>query len=86
MVLLSIFRQKHAFYTSGDAVHQRNLVTRGNAYVKNEFTHRPTNAQRIPPNLNMSETLYGFKPRRDGWVPKPLLERASKIPYIGLKR
>ena len=57
-----------------------------NAYVKNEFTHRPTNAQRIPPNLNMSETLYGFKPRRDGWVPKPLLERASKIPYIGLKR
>ena len=29
--------RKHAFYTSGDAVHQRNLVTRGNAYVKNDI-------------------------------------------------
>lgn len=56
-----------------------------NAYVKNEFTLRPKEAYNIPNNLNTQETLYGFKPRRDGWVPKPLLQRASQIPFVGLK-
>jgi hypothetical protein len=46
---------------------------------------RPVNPQKIPNNLNIQETLYGFKPRRDGWVPKPLLKRAAEIPFVGLK-
>lgn len=54
-------------------------------YIKNEFSMRPTNPGKIPNNLNTQETLYGFKPRRDGWVPKPLLKRAADIPFVGLK-
>lgn len=54
-------------------------------YIKNEFSMRPTKPHKIPNNLNIQETLYGFKPRRDGWVPKPLLKRASQIPFVGLK-
>ena len=57
-----------------------------NKYVKNEFALRPTEHQTIPKNVNMSSTLYGFRPRRDGWVPKPLLERSATIPFVGLKR
>ena len=56
-----------------------------NAYVKNEFNMRPTDHMNLPKNLNVQETLYGFKPRRDGWVPKPLLRRAAQIPFVGLK-
>jgi hypothetical protein len=33
----------------------------------------------------MEETLYGFKPVRDKWVPKPILEKSAMIPFIGLK-
>ena len=57
-----------------------------NAYGRNEFALRPKNAQPIPKNLNVQNTLYGFRPRRDGWVPKPLLERSAAIPFIGLKK
>jgi len=56
-----------------------------NEYIKNEFNMRPTEPMEIPSNLNVQETLYGFKPRRDGWVPKPLLKRAAEIPFVGLK-
>ena len=56
-----------------------------NEYVKNEFTMRPKEPMNIPNNLNVQETLYGFRPRRDGWVPKPLLQRAAQIPFVGLK-
>ena len=56
-----------------------------NEYVKNEFDMRPSKPMNIPNNLNVQETLYGFKPRRDGWVPKPLLQRAAQIPFVGLK-
>jgi hypothetical protein len=57
-----------------------------NKYVKNEFALRPIEHQNIPKNVNISSTLYGFRPRRDGWVPKPLLERSATIPFVGLKR
>ena len=57
-----------------------------NAYVKNEFALRPMNQKPFPKNLNTQATLYGFKPRRDGWVPKPLLQRSAAIPFIGLKK
>jgi hypothetical protein len=54
-------------------------------YIRNEFNMRPRNPLPLPNNINTQETLYGFKPRRDGWVPKPLLRRASEIPFVGLK-
>jgi|SRR5210317_89663 hypothetical protein len=57
-----------------------------NAYVRDEFALRPKNVQPIPKNLNVQNTLYGFRARRDGWVPKPLLERSAAIPFIGLKK
>tara|TARA_B110000902_G_scaffold264554_1_gene346371 strand:+ start:1395 stop:2795 length:1401 start_codon:yes stop_codon:yes gene_type:complete len=57
-----------------------------NAYTRNEFALRPVAQQVIPKDLNVQATLYGFKPRRDGWVPKPLLQRAAAIPFIGLKK
>ena len=60
--------------------------TSNNAYVKNEFPLRPIEAKPLPPGLNTQATLYGFKPRRDGWIPKPLLRKAADIPYIGLKK
>ena len=57
-----------------------------NAYTGNEFAMRPIEQQKIPRDLNVQATLYGFKPRRDGWVPKPLLQRSAAIPFIGLKK
>ena len=55
------------------------------AYIKNEFPLRPVKPEPLPNTLNVQETLYGFRPRRDGWVPKPLLKRAAEIPFVGLK-
>lgn len=57
-----------------------------NAYVKNEFQLRPENALPLPKNMNISKTLYGYKPRRNQWVPKTLLNKAAAIPFIGLKK
>jgi hypothetical protein len=54
-------------------------------YIKNEFSLRPVKAKPLPDTLNVQETLYGFRPRRDGWIPKPLLKRAAAIPFVGLK-
>jgi hypothetical protein len=57
-----------------------------NAYVKNEFSLRPENVKPLPKNINMSETLYGYKPRRNQWVPKQILNKAAAIPFVGLKK
>jgi len=56
------------------------------AYVKNEYPLRPENAKPLPKNLNVTKTLYGYKPRRNAWVPKTLLNKASAIPFVGLKK
>ncbi len=56
-----------------------------NEYVKNEFTMRPTQPMNLPKDLDLKGTLYGFKSSRNGWVPKPLIERAAQIPFVGLK-
>lgn len=60
--------------------------TTNNTYIKNEFPLRPTEAKPLPAGLQTHATLYGFQPRRDGWVPKPLLRKAADIPFIGLKK
>ena len=57
------------------------------SYIKNEYNFRPnsTSSLDLPKNIKMEETLYGFKPIRDKWVPKPILEKSAMIPFIGLK-
>ena len=58
-------------------------------YVRNEMNFRPNKPRPLPSKINnvrMEETLYGFKPIRDQWVPKPILERSAMIPFIGLKK
>ena len=58
-------------------------------YIRNELNFRPVKAKPLPStirNVNMEETLYGFKPIRDHWVPKPILEKSAMIPFIGLKK
>jgi hypothetical protein len=57
-----------------------------NAYVKNEYPLRPENAKPLPKNMNTTKTLYGYKPRRNDWVPKTLLNKAATIPFVGLKK
>lgn len=55
------------------------------SYIKNEYNFRPTYPVELPKKIKMEETLYGFKPVRDKWVPKPILEKSAMIPFIGLK-
>lgn len=58
-------------------------------YVRNEMNFRPNKPKPLPTKINnirMEETLYGFKPTRDQWVPKPILEGSAMIPFIGLKK
>lgn len=58
---------------------------RSHSYIKNEYNYRPTHPVELPNKIKMEETLYGFKPVRDKWVPKPILEKSAMIPFIGLK-
>jgi hypothetical protein len=59
---------------------------KNNAYVKNEFPLRPTQAKTLPKNINTSKTLYGYKANRDNWINKRVLNDAAAIPFIGLKK
>lgn len=57
-----------------------------NSYVKNEFNLRPENAKKIPNNINFANTLYGYNPRRNVWVPKNIINKSAAIPFVGLKK
>ena len=59
--------------------------TSQNAYVKNEFNLRPNHPVVFPEKINTTRTLYGYKPRRDAWVPKKIISAAAAIPFVGLK-
>jgi ribosomal protein S24E len=59
---------------------------KNNAYVKNEFSLRPTQAKKLPKNINVTNTLYGYRASRDNWINKKVLDDASAIPFIGLKK
>lgn len=56
-----------------------------NAYVKNEYTLRPKEAMKAPASFDTTKTLYGYKPKRDAWVPRKIIRGAAAIPYVGLK-
>jgi hypothetical protein len=57
-----------------------------NSYVKNEFNLRPENAKKLPKNINFTNTLYGYNPRRNDWVPKNVINKSAAIPFVGLKK
>ena len=57
-----------------------------NSYVKNEYNLRPKNSKNLPKNFNVSNTLYGYKPRRNTWVEKNVLNKSAAIPFVGLKK
>jgi len=54
-------------------------------YVKNEFNYRPKRPFPFPEKIKLEETLYGFKPSRDAWVPKPVIRKSAMIPFVGVK-
>ena len=56
-----------------------------NAYVKNEYNLRPNQPVVFPKKINTTRTLYGYKPRRDAWVPRKIITAAAAIPFVGLK-
>jgi hypothetical protein len=56
------------------------------SYVKNEQNYRPKNAQKIAKNVNVKKTLYGYRGNRNDWLSKSILDKASNIPFVGLKK
>lgn len=64
---------------------QKWIKTGSKAYIGNEYTHRPTKSISFNKNINTSKLLYGYRQNRDSWVPKDILEKSSKIPFVGLK-
>jgi len=79
-------------YTNSSGNKRFNLKTlkwvnvTNNSYVKNEYKLRAANAKSLPKNFNVSKTLYGYKPRRNHWVSKELLNKSAAIPFVGLKK
>ena len=59
---------------------------KNNSYVKNEFNLRPKNAKNLPKNFDISNTRNGYKPRRNMWVSKNVLNKSAAIPFVGLKK
>jgi hypothetical protein len=55
------------------------------SYVRNEFNYRPKRPLPLPEKVKMEETLYGFRPVRDSWVPKPVIRKSAMIPFVGVK-
>jgi hypothetical protein len=55
-------------------------------YLKNEFPLRLKNGKSIPKNINITNTLYGYNPRRNVNVPKNILNKSAAIPFVGLKK
>lgn len=56
------------------------------AYVRNEIGLRPEKALPLPKNINVARTLYGYRPKRNDWVPREILNKAAAIPFVGLKK
>jgi len=64
---------------------KRWITNNSRLYVKNEMTHRPIEPPKNIPRTRLKNILYGFNPRRDYWMPTPLIEKAAMIPIVGLK-
>jgi hypothetical protein len=53
-------------------------------YIHNEATHRLTNVKNFPV-VPLEDTLYGYSPARDSWMPLEIVKKAAMIPLVGLK-
>ena len=53
-------------------------------YIHNEATHRPNVIKKFPA-VPLEDTLYGYSPARDSWMPAALVRKAAMIPLVGLK-
>jgi hypothetical protein len=54
-------------------------------YIHNEADYRPNKLPNTHRRINILDSLYGYNPVRDGWIPKRLLVKAAAIPLVGLK-
>jgi len=61
------------------------VTNKNRNYVKDEFNYRPKRPFQLPNKIKLEETLYGFKPSRDAWVPKPVIRKSAMIPFVGVK-
>jgi hypothetical protein len=53
-------------------------------YIHNEATHRPMKITNFP-TVPIEDTLYGYSPARNIWMPRKLVKKAAMIPFVGLK-
>lgn len=60
------------------------VQNRNTLYIHNEATHRPKNITNFP-LVPVEDTLYGYSPARDSWMPRQLVKKAAMIPLVGLK-
>jgi hypothetical protein len=67
-------------------VHKENWVKNTDPlYIHNEATYRPSGNIKNFPSVRLQDTLYGYNPARDRWMPKELVDKAASIPLVGLK-
>jgi len=66
-------------------LNKKKWVNNVNAhYIKNENSYRATENIKIN-GLRLSNTLYGFNPVRNYWMPRNLINKSAMIPLVGLK-
>jgi hypothetical protein len=66
-------------------IHKGEWVKNNNPqYIHNEATYRPTVSENFS-HVRLQETLYGYNPARDMWMPPELVKKAAMIPLVGLK-
>ena len=62
-------------------------------YIGNEWNYKPSlNLNKLNfvneskwNKINTLNTLYGYNPTRDKWIPEDVLRRAAFIPFVGMK-
>ena len=64
----------------------RWVKNNSNSYVKNEYKYRFNSNNNKKLNLPPKIELYGFKETRNKNKPSMLFDKASMIPYVGLKK
>jgi hypothetical protein len=65
-------------------LNKKKWVTNANIhYIKNENTYRATQNSNV--KLKLANTLYGYNPVRNYWMPRNLINKSAMIPLVGLK-
>jgi len=66
-----------------DTVTKKWVPNNSVSYIKNEYNYRPSNSYKG--KINPTAPLYGYNPIRNKWVPPNLIQKAARIPFVGLK-